>query len=251
LRAVDAGTIVLLAGAGFGAGAVNAVAGGGSLVSFPALLAAGYPSVAANVTNSVAVLPGYVGGSLAYRRELAGQSDRVRALAATSALGAAAGAALLLLTPASLFEAVVPWLILAACALLALQPRAAALVERHRDRRGSGVALHAALFLAAVYGGYFGAGLGIMLLALLGVLLPDDLQRLNALKGVLSLIVAIVSALGFALFGPIAWDAALVVGTTSLAGGAAGVHVARRLPAPLLRGLVIVFGVAVAIALAV
>jgi len=248
---MDAGTIVLLAGAGFAAGAVNAVAGGGSLVSFPALLAAGYPSVTANVTNAVAVLPGYIGGSLAYRRELAGQGGRIRALAATSALGAAAGAALLLLSPASLFEAIVPWLVLAACALLALQPRAAVIAQRHRERRGSVVAPHVALFVAAVYGGYFGAGLGIMLLALLSVLLPDELQRLNALKGVLSLIVAIVAAVGFALFGPIAWDAAIVVGATSLAGGAAGVHVARRLPAPLLRGVVIALGVAVAIALAV
>jgi uncharacterized membrane protein YfcA len=248
---VDAGTIVLLAGAGFVAGAVNAVAGGGSLVSFPALLAAGYPSVTANVTNAVAVLPGYVGGSLAYRSELAGQGGRVRALAATSALGAAAGAALLLSSPASLFEAIVPWLILAASGLLALQPRAAIVAERHRHRRGSRVVLHAALFLAAVYGGYFGAGLGIVLLAVLGVLMPDDLHRLNALKGVLSLIVAIVAALGFAIFGPIAWDAALIVGAASLVGGAAGVRVARRLPAPLLRGLVIVLGVAVAIALAV
>ncbi|MGI9097018.1 MAG: sulfite exporter TauE/SafE family protein [Solirubrobacteraceae bacterium] len=248
---MDAGTIVLLAGAGFAAGAVNAVAGGGSLVSFPALLAAGYPSVTANVTNAVAVLPGYIGGSLAYRRELAGQGGRIRALAATSALGAAAGAALLLLSPESLFEAIVPWLVLAACALLALQPRAAVIAQRHRERRGSVVAPHVALFVAAVYGGYFGAGLGIMLLALLGVLLPDELQRLNALKGVLSLIVAIVAAVGFALFGPIAWDAAIVIGATSLAGGAAGVHVARRLPAPLLRGVVIALGVAVAIALAV
>jgi uncharacterized membrane protein YfcA len=246
---VNAGTIVLLAGAGFGAGAVNAVAGGGSLVTFPALLAAGYPSVTANVTNAVAVLPGYVGGSLAYRRELAGQGGRIRALAATSGVGSAAGAALLLSSPAALFEAVVPWLILGACGLLWLQPRAAAVAERHRDRRASRVALHAVLFLGAVYGGYFGAGLGIMLLALLGVLLPDGLHRLNALKGVLSLIIAIVSAAGFALFGPIAWDAAAVVGAASLAGGAAGVRVARRLPAPLLRSGVVVFGVAVAIAL--
>jgi uncharacterized protein len=248
---VDAGTIALLAGAGFGAGGVNAVAGGGSLISFPALLAAGYPSVTANVTNAVAVLPGYLGGSLAYRPELAGQAGRIRALAATSVLGSAAGAALLLSSPASLFDAIVPWLILAACALLALQPRAAVVAERHRGHRRSGAVLHGALFLAAVYGGYFGAGLGIMLLALLGVLLPDDLQRLNALKGVLSLIVAIVAALGFALFGPIAWDAALVVGAASLAGGAAGVRVARRLPERLLRGLVVALGVGVAVALAV
>ncbi|MEA2150974.1 MAG: uncharacterized protein QOD69_2804 [Solirubrobacteraceae bacterium] len=246
LRAVDAGTIVLLAGAGFGAGVVNAVAGGGSLVSFPALLAAGYPSVTANVTNSVAVLPGYVGGSLAYRPELAGQGGRIRALAPASVLGTAAGAALLLTTPASLFDAVVPWLILSACAMLALQPRAAAIAERHRDGRGSGIALHAGVFLAAVYGGYFGAGLGIMLLALLGVLLPDELQRLNALKGVLSLVIAGGAAIAFTLLGPIVWDAALVVGTTSLAGGAAGVRVARRLPASVLRGVVVAYGIAVA-----
>ncbi len=248
---MDAGTIVLLAGAGFGAGGVNAVAGGGSLISFPALLAAGYPSVTANVTNSVAVLPGYVGGSLAYRPELSGQRARIRALAPTSVAGTAAGAALLLLSPASLFDAVVPWLILAACALLALQPRAAAIAQRKRGRRGSTpIALHGGLFLAAVYGGYFGAGLGIMLLALLGILLPDDLQRLNALKGVLSLVIALVAAVVFAIFGPIAWDAALVVGAASLVGGAAGVRVARRLPAAVLRGVVIAYGVVVAIALA-
>jgi uncharacterized membrane protein YfcA len=251
LPAVDAGTMALLAGAGFGAGAVNAVAGGGSLISFPALLAAGYPSVAANVTNSVAVLPGYVGGSLAYRRELAGQGPRIRALVPTSVAGTAAGAALLLLSPASIFDAIVPWLILAACALLALQPRVAGVAARHRHRRGSAVVLHGALFLGAVYGGYFGAGLGIMLLALLGTLLPDDLQRLNALKGVLSLIVAVVAAVAFALFGPIAWDAALLIGAASLVGGGAGVRVARRLPAPVLRAAVITYGVGVAIALIV
>ena len=188
--------MALLAAAGFGAGAVNAVGGGGSLISFPALLAAGYPSIAANVTNAVALLPGYLGGSLAYRPELARQRARIRALAPTSALGAAAGAALLLVSPASLFEAIVPWLILAACALLALQPRAAAIAQRRRARGGSTVALHAGLFAATLYGGYFGAGLGIVLLALLGALLPDDLQRLNALKGLLSLLVAVVSAAG-------------------------------------------------------
>lgn len=245
---MDAGTAALLAGAGFGAGVVNAVAGGGSLITFPALLAAGYPSVAANVTNAVAVLPGYVGGSLAYRRELGDQVARIRALALTSALGAASGAALLLVSPASVFEAIVPWLILAACGLLAVQPRVAAAT---RARRGSPspLALHAALFAATVYGGYFGAGLGIMLLAILGVFLDDDLQRLNALKGVLSLLVAVVGAAGFAIFGPIAWDAAAIVGVTCLLGGVAGVGVARRLPAAVLRAVVIAYGVSVAIVL--
>ena len=246
---MDAGTVVLLAAAGFGAGFVNAVGGGGSLISFPALLAAGYPSIAANVTNAVALLPGYLGGSLAYRPELALQRSRIRALAPTSALGAAAGTALLLVSPAALFEAIVPWLILAACALLALQPRAAAIARRHSDRGGSTVALHAGLFAATLYGGYFGAGLGIVLLALLGALLPDDLQRLNALKGLLSLLVAVICAAGFALLGPVAWDAALVVGVACLPGGVVGVRVARRLSAAVLRAVVIAFGVAVAIVL--
>jgi len=246
---MDAGSAALLAGAGFGAGVVNAVAGGGSLISFPALLAAGYPGITANVTNAIAVLPGYVGGSLAYRRELAGQRARIRALAMTSAAGAAAGAALLLVSPASVFEAIVPWLILAGCALLAVQPRAAAAVRKRRARPP--LVLHGVLFVATVYGGYFGGGLGIMLLAILGVFVDDGLQRLNALKGVLSLLVAVVTAAGFALFGPVAWDAAAIVGVTCLAGGAAGVGAARRLPAPILRGLVIAYGVIVAIVLLV
>jgi len=246
---VDAGSAALLAAAGLGAGAVNAVAGGGSLISFPALLAAGYPSITANVTNAIAVLPGYVGGSLAYRRELTGQAARIRALALTSATGAATGAALLLVSPASLFEAIVPWLILAACGLLAVSPRVAAATRAGPPR--SPLALHAAVLAATVYGGYFGAGLGIMLLAILGVLVDDGLQRLNALKGVLSLLVAVVTAAGFALFGPVAWDAAAIVGVTCLAGGALGVGVARRLPARVLRGAVIAYGVGVAIVLLV
>lgn len=149
------------------------------------------------------MLPGYLGGSLVYRCELAGQRGRIRALALTSAVGAAAGAALLLVRA---------------------------------------IVLH---------GGYFGAGLGIMLLAVLGVFLNDDLQRLNALKGVLSLLIAVVTVLGFALFGPIAWDAALVVGAACLVGSAAGVHLARRSPADVLRAVVIAYGVGVAIVLLV
>ena len=247
---MDAGTAALLAGAGLGAGVVNAVAGGGSLITFPALLAAGYPSVTANVTNAIAVLPGYVGGSLAYRRELAGQRGRIRALAATSTAGAAVGAALLLVSPASVFEAIVPWLILAACGLLAAQPRVAAAV-RTRRTAPSPLGLHAALFAATVYGGYFGAGLGIMVLAILGVFVEDGLQRLNALKGVLSLLVAVVCAAAFAVFGPVAWDAAAIVGASCLLGGAAGVSVARRLPASVLRAVVIAYGVSVAIVLLV
>jgi uncharacterized membrane protein YfcA len=247
---VNAAHAVLLAGAGFGAGVVNAVAGGGSLITFPALLAVGYPSITANITNSIAVLPGYVGGSLAYRRELAGQSGRIRRLAGTCAVGSATGAALLLIGPASLFEAIAPWLILLACALLAGQPRIAA-AARGRARAPSPLVLHGALFAATVYGGYFGAGTGILLLAILGVFVDDDLQRLNALKGLLALLIAVVSAIGFVVFGPIAWDAAAIVGATSMLGGTVGVSTARRLPARVLRALVIAYGVTVALVLLV
>lgn len=244
------GEIALLAGAGFAAGAVNAVAGGGSLISFPALLAVGYPSVAANVTNSVAVLPGYLGGSVGYRRELRGQRRRLLALAATSVAGALAGAILLLVGSDRVFRDIVPFLILFSCALLAAQPYLSRVVEppaaekQHRSAR-----LHAMQFLAAVYGGYFGAGLGIMLLALLALSIDDDLQRLNALKGLLSLLIGAVAALYFALFGPVEWAAAAIMAGASLVGGHAGVGLARRLPDTLLRALVVAFGVAVALVL--
>jgi uncharacterized membrane protein YfcA len=242
------GDIALLAVAGLAAGAVNAIAGGGSLISFPALLAAGLPSVTANVTNAVAVLPGYLGGTIAYRRELEGQRPRVIALGLTTALGGVAGAALLVVSPANVFEAIVPFLILAACGLLAAQPwlskrmQPSAAVDAHRSPR-----LYAAAFATAVYGGYFGAGLGIMLLAVLALALDDELHRLNALKGLLSFVVGAASVAFFVAFGPVRWGAAAIMAVASFAGGQVGVVVARRLPAPLLRGLVIAFGVIVAV----
>ncbi|HEX2232347.1 MAG TPA: sulfite exporter TauE/SafE family protein [Thermoleophilaceae bacterium] len=241
------GEVALLAGAGFLAGAVNAVAGGGSLISFPALLAVGYPSVTANVTNSVAVLPGYLGGSLGYRRELRGQRGRAVALAVTSAAGAAAGAALLLLGSEQTFERIVPFLILFSCALLAAQPAISRMVRR--PERENSLRLHVMEFAAAVYGGYFGAGLGIMLLAVLALSIEDELQRLNALKGLLSMLIGAVAALSFAIFGPVEWGAAGIMAGTSLLGGQAGVIAARRLPEGVLRAVVVVFGVAVAVVL--
>jgi uncharacterized membrane protein YfcA len=246
---MDAADIVLLAVAGLAAGAVNAVAGGGSLISFPALLAAGLPSVTANVTNAVAVLPGYLGGTVAYRRELEGQRHRAIALAVTTAAGAVAGAALLLATSEDVFEAIVPFLILGGCALLAAQPVLSKRLEpaerghgEHRSPR-----LHAGAFLSAVYGGYFGAGLGIMLLAVLALSLDDDLQRLNALKGLLSFVIGAAAVAIFVGFGPVRWGAAAVMAVASFAGGHGGVAIARRLPANVLRGLVIAFGVGVSI----
>lgn len=243
------GEIALLGGAGFLAGAVNAVAGGGSLISFPALLAVGQPAVTANVTNAVAVVPGYLGGTVGYRRELQGQRRRATGLAATSIIGAVCGAILLLVSSEKLFKAIVPFLVLFSAALLAAQP---ALKKLTRGPRGGGehtVRLHAMNFGAAVYGGYFGAGLGIMLLAVLELSIDDELQRLNALKGLLSLVIGLVAAAYFAVFGPVQWDAAAVMAVTSLGGGQAGVLVARRLDDRVLRWVVVAFGTAVGIAL--
>jgi uncharacterized protein len=246
---VSIGEILLLAGGGFLAGAVNAVAGGGSLISFPALLAVGHPAVTANVTNAVAVVPGYLGGTIGYRRELEGQRRRAIALAVSSVVGAVCGAILLLLSSEQLFKAIVPFLVLFSAGLLAAQPLLSRFARGSAEGGEHGVRLHAMNFAAAVYGGYFGAGLGIMLLALLGISIEDQLQRLNALKGLLSLVVGLVAATYFALFGPVVWDAAAIMAVTSLGGGQAGVVLARRLDDNVLRWVVVAFGTGVGIAL--
>jgi uncharacterized protein len=256
---LDLAAGALLAGAAFLAGAVNAVAGGGSLISFPALLAAGYPALTANVTNTVALCPGYVGGTLGYRRELGGQRRRAVTLGLVSVAGALAGSVLLVRSPAELFEAVVPFLILLACALLAVQTRLARFVADrlgpHPEPGSGGGAgwrvplLLGAQFLAATYGAYFGAGLGIMMLAILGIFVADTLQRLNALKGLLSLVINLVGAAFFAFFADVVWAAVAVMAVASLLGGQAGVLLARRLDDRLLRWLVVAFGVVVAVRL--
>jgi uncharacterized protein len=246
----------LLALAGLGAGIANAVAGGGSLLSFPALLAAGYPAVDANVTNTVSLWPGYLSGGHAYRDDLRAQRDRVVALGVTGALGGVAGTVLLLVAPPAVFDAIVPYLVLVAVGLLAAQPRIAARVRRQRDRPTTrpdhhGLPLHVSIFAAATYGGYFGGGLGVILLAVLGIFLPDDLARLNGLKNALSLVINTVALVGFGVFGPVAWAAVAVMGPASLAGGVVGSRVARRLSATVLRLVVVVWGTAVAIRLLV
>ncbi len=243
---------LLVLGAGGLAGAVNAVAGGGTLLAFPALLALGLPPVQANTTCSVGLLGGYAGGSVAYRQELAGQRDRVRRLLLPVVLGAASGAWLLLAFPSGVFETVVPFLVLAAALLLAVQPRLArALTARRIGRPHPGWEVQLAVGLAAVYGGYFGAGLGVVLLAVLGTLLPDDLQRLNALKGLQSLLVNVVAAAAFASTGHVDWAAALLLALGAWIGATYGVRVARRLPADRLRAGVVVLGVVVAVVLLV
>ncbi len=238
---------IVLGVAGLLGGAVNSVAGGGSLISFPALLAVGYPGVTANMTNTVALWPGYVGSSVAYRRELEGQRSRAMVLATTCVLGGLAGSVLLLTTPASVFKRAVPWLILLACALFALQPLAThALTKRQapsKEHRSLG--LHVAVFLAAIYGAYFGAGLGIVLLAVLGLAIPDSLQKLNGLKQVLSVVINSVAVVAYGVFGPVAWTAVAIMAVASLVGGRLGGGFARRLSPILLRVLVLGFGVTV------
>jgi len=245
---VEALETIALVAAGTGAGAINAVAGGGSLVSFPVLLAVGYSPVTANVTNQVALVPGYLGGSVGYRAELAGQRARARALGVAAALGAAVGTAILLVAPAGSFRAIVPYLVLASCALLAFQPALIRAAGRHRTVH-PGLPLHAATFAASVYGGYFGGALGIVLLAILGALLDDDLHRLNALKGLLSLVGGIAAATGYAIFGPVAWGAAALVAGGALLGGRAGAGLARRMHPDLLRWAIVAYGVTAAIIL--
>jgi uncharacterized membrane protein YfcA len=239
-----------LLGAALVAGAVNAVAGGGSLISFPALLAAGYAAKTANVTNTVALWPGYVGGSLGYREELGHQRRRIAFLLLPTLLGAIAGSAILLSTPEDAFEAIVPFLILFATGLMAFQRPLTELAERHSlAARGPDhfpLLLQGSIFLSAVYGAYFGAGLGIMTLAILGVLIPDDLQRLNALKGMSSLLINAVAAICFAAFGPVEWGPAALMAVGALAGGYFGAGFARRLGQERLRLAVVVFGVVIA-----
>jgi len=249
VSAIDVGLIVV---AGLSCGIINTIAGGGSLILFPALMATGMPSLAANVTNSVAGWPGYLGGVLGFRRELADQRERLRLLAAVTIVGATTGCVLLLVTPEEAFDAVVPVLVLLASVLVGLQP---ALKRRLGPPAEGGPRarriLLASVFAATVYGGYFGGGLGIIVLAALTLTVPDTLVRLNALKGAVSLLNSSVTVVIFALAGPVAWDAVAVAVPSTLLGGYLGAQVARAVNETALRVFIVTFGVGVAAYLAV
>jgi uncharacterized membrane protein YfcA len=248
---MDLPHILLLAAAGVAAGVVNAVAGGGSLITFPTLLAVGLPSVDANVTNSVSVFPGYVSSVVGSRADLAGQGRRLRAIVPTSVVGAAGGCALLLLTPARAFELVVPFLVLGAAATLAFQQRLRRLVGHPRalSERRRTITLQSVVFVGAIYGGYFGAALGVMYVAALALVLDESLNRINALKNVLSAAVGLVTVVVFAIFAPIHWGAALILAPATVVGGYAGARLARRLPARVLRTIIVTFGTAIGLLL--
>lgn len=237
--------------AGVAAGAINAVVGSGSLITFPTLLAFGFPPVVANVSNNVGLVSGNISSAFGYRRELEGQRGRLLRLGLMSLAGALAGAILLLSLSPSAFQVVVPVLILIACVLVLVQPRLSAWVAARRgDRAGRGsVVLSAGVFLAGTYGGYFGAAQGVLVIGLLGTFLDDSLQRINGAKNVLVTIVNATAAVVFIVFAHVAWLAVLLIAVGSTAGGLLGARYGRRLPPIALRIIVVVIGVISAVKL--
>jgi uncharacterized membrane protein YfcA len=244
---MDLAEVLLLVVAGLAAGVVNAIAGGGSLITFPSLIAVGLPSVDANVTNSTAVAPGYVSSVVGSRADLAGQGRRLRRIVPTSLAGAVLGCALLLGTPERAFEVVVPFLVLGATATLFFQDRLRALVGRSTTEKPG--ALQLVVFAGAVYGGYFGAALGVMYVAAFALVLDESLNRINALKNALSACVGLVTVVFFAVFASVHWGAVLVIAPATVVGGYAGARLARRLPARVLKALIVGFGAVIGIIL--
>jgi uncharacterized protein len=249
MSALEALAIV---GVGLVAGTINTIVGSGSLITFPTLLAFGFSPIVANVSNTVGLAPGSASGAIAYRRELEGQRPRLLVLGTASITGGITGAVLLLALPGSVFRHVVPVLILIACVLVAVQPRLSRrLAHRDTPPRHGGPPLFLCVFATGVYGGYFGAAQGVILMSLLGIFLDDQLQRLNATKNVLALCANGSSAILFICVTHIAWEAAVLVAAGSIIGGQVGGVLGRRFPAPLLRILIIVVGVTAAVVLLV
>lgn len=276
---MDALDLVLVAVAGVLAGTINTVVGAGTLITFPLLVWLGVPPLTANVSNTVGLVPASVTGAWGYRRELRGAWGVVARMAVLSAIGGVAGGLLLLVAPAESFTAVVPWLLVLAAVLAAVQPRVAAVVRRRAAEREAarsadggpsadrssadgaapgtvgGVTLPLTVGLAlgvaatGVYGGYFGAAQGVVLLALLGIGWTTDLHRANGAKNVLAGVANLVSATVFVVGGVVDWRIAGLVAVGSALGGVIGARVGRRLPAPLLRGLIVVVALAAAVVL--
>jgi hypothetical protein len=239
-----------IVGVGLVAGTVNTIVGSGSLLTFPTLLAFGFSPIVANVSNTVGLVPGTLSGSIAYRRELEGQRPRLLVLGTAAVVGGVTGAVILLALPRSVFRHVVPVLILVACVLVAVQPRLTRrLAAREQPPLHGGAPLFVGVYLTAVYGGYFGAAQSVILISLLGIFLADDIQRLNAAKNVLALVANAVAAVVFVIATHIAWEAAGLIAAGSTVGGQIGGAVGRRLPAPLLRIVIIVAGVTAAVVL--
>jgi uncharacterized protein len=235
---------VLVLAAGMAAGTINTVVGSGTLITFPVLLAVGYPPVVANVSNNIGLVPGGVSGALGYRRELAGQRGRALRLGTASTIGGVTGAVVLLALPESSFKAIVPVLIAIALLLIIFQARLARLIEarRRKHRPHGGPWAWLGVLAGGVYGGYFGAQ-GIMLLAILGLALPGDLHQINALKNVLATLVNFVAAVIFVFAADVAWLPAGLIAGGSIVGGQLGAAYGRRLPPAALRGVIVAVGV--------
>jgi uncharacterized protein len=233
--------------AGIAAGTINTVVGSGTLITFPTLLAFGVPPVTANVSNTIGLVPGSVSGAIGYRRELVGQRSRVLRLCVASFIGGTAGAVLLLVLPAGAFETIVPILIVLGLVLVVLQPRISAWVARRHDAAG-GMPYHGTwwvwpgVLVTGVYGGYFGAAQGVLLMAVLGTGVDESLQRLNAVKNVLAAVVNAIAGLIFSLVADVDWWIVLVIGIGSVIGGQIGATVGRRLPPLALRVAIVVVG---------
>jgi uncharacterized protein len=231
--------------AGIGAGGINAVVGSGSLITFPTMVALGMPPVVANVCNSVGLVPGSLTGALGYRAELKGQRQRLIRLGIPTIISAVIGGVLLLYLPAETFNVVVPVLIGVACVLVIAQPRLNRWLSARREHAQphGGPWLWIGVFACGIYGGYFGAAQGVLLIGLLGSFLDDGLQRINAAKNVLSLLINMSAAALFILIAEIDWLAVLMVALGAAIGGFLGAKIGRKLPAPVLRWFIVCIGV--------
>jgi uncharacterized membrane protein YfcA len=254
---MEATHVVLLIVAGIAAGIVNGFAGGGSLITFPALIATGLSPVSANVTNSLSVVPGYAASAYGTRKDLAellgNRRGAVLALLPAAIVGSAVGCAALLLAPARAFDFVVPFLVLGAALILAFQPRLRAIVghPQQMSPRRRRLAMHGMVATLAAYGGYFGAAMGVMMIAGLGLVIADTMARISALKNVISTTVGLTTVVVFALFGPVDWLSVAIVAPATIVGGYSGARLARRLRSDVLRWIIVCFAVAVGLALLV
>ena len=233
--------------AGLAAGTVNTIVGAGTLITFPLLVAIGVAPLTANASNTVGLVPGAVTGAWGYRRELAGHWGQVARMALLSAVGGVAGSLLVVAAPPGTFTAVVPWLLVLAAALAAAQPRIARALRRHSEHEAGApstapltVGLALGIAATGVYGGYFGAAQGVVLISLLGIAWSTDLQRANGAKNVLAGTANVVGAAVFIIGGLVDWRIAGLVAVGSGLGGLVGARVGRRIPAPLLRGIIVV-----------
>ncbi|MFJ7209836.1 sulfite exporter TauE/SafE family protein [Streptomyces sp. NPDC098789] len=235
--------------AGIGAGTINTIVGSGTLITFPVLLATGLPPVTANVSNTLGLVPGSISGAIGYRKELKGQGARILRLGAVSLVGGLAGAVLLLNLPSDSFDTIVPVLIGLALVLVVLQPRIAASVRRRQEAAGGegthpdgGPVLLTGMLLSSAYGGYFGAAQGVLYLGLMGSLLREDMQRVNAVKNIVAALVNGIAAVFFLFVAEFDWTAVLLIAVGSTLGGQIGAKVGRKLPPTALRALIVVVG---------